>query len=70
MPDIITNYDVLQSFNTPNALFWIVEYKNTDEINRYSVFRNECLAHPTDYVERLNTGVYRIWTVTPRDIPW
>lgn len=75
MPEIITNYDdfVFYSNNNPSALFWIIEY-NPDsimgEFERYSLIRNECLKYPEHFKDRLNNGIYRIWTVTPRDLSW
>ena len=83
MPEIITNYDelVLSSLNS-SSLFWIIEYSptylgyssQTNEYNtdyrRYSVLRKECLEYPLEFKNRLNTGKYRIWTNTPREIPW
>lgn len=64
------------------SLFWIVEYspqelgyqEKTNEylldLKRYTFLRNECRMHPTDFKERLDKGVYRIWTTTPQDFEW
>lgn len=70
MPNIITNYNDFIIYKNNESLFWIIEYREADEVNRYSVMRNECLQHPTDFKDRLNNGVYRIWTITPKEIPW
>lgn len=70
MYDVIYSYDDFVNRRTIDSLFWIIEYRDADEANRYSVFRNECLQHPADFKDRLNSGVYRIWTTTPREIPW
>lgn len=72
MPDIITSYEdfINLSKNNFDSLFWIIEYKNKNDIERYSLLRTECLQHPTDFNERLNQGVYRIWTTTPREVNW
>ena len=75
MPDVIYTYDELLSLGNFNAaLFWIIEYNpdetGGDNAKRYSLFRNECLTHPESFKDRLNEGVYRIWTTTPREIPW
>ncbi len=75
MPDTITSYEDLVKY-TGNmtsigreTLFWIIEYNsnNSDytEAERYSLLRNECLKHPRDFKERLNSGIYKIWTRTP-----
>ena len=60
------------------SLFWLVEYSpnelgfssftDTQYLNsplRFSLLRNECLNHPSNYSERLNKGLYRIWTILP-----
>ena len=75
MPDIITNYNDLLTYTGnltiigKETLFWIIEYNSNNpdynEIERYSLLRNECLKHPTDFKERLNNGIYKIWTKTP-----
>lgn len=75
MPDIITTYDDLFTYSNNSGglnretLFWIIEYnsKNPDfnENEKYSLLRNECLKHPQDFKERLNNGVYKIWTKIP-----
>ena len=70
MPNVITNYNDFIIYKNNESLFWIIEYREADEVNRYSVMRNECLQHPTDFKDRLNNGVYRIWTITPKEIPW
>lgn len=70
MPDVITNYDDFVMYKNNESLFWIIEYREADEVNRYSVMRNECVQHPTNFKDRLNDGVYRIWTRTPRELPW
>ena len=75
MPDIITSYEDLVKY-TGNmtsigreTLFWVIEYNSTNpdytEVERYSLLRNECLKYPRDFKERLNSGVYKIWTRTP-----
>lgn len=75
MPDIITNYEDLFIYSSNNgslnreALFWIIEYNSDNpdfnEIEKYSLLRNECLKHPIDFKERLNKGIYKIWTRLP-----
>ena len=60
------------------SLFWIVEYSPTElgysngndsnyinSLQRYTLMRNECLNHNTDFAERLDQHLYRIWTVMP-----
>lgn len=75
MPDIITSYEDLVKY-TGNmisigreTLFWVIEYnkKNPDftEAERYSLLRNECLKYPQNFKDRLNNGIYKIWTRTP-----
>ena len=70
MPEVIYNYNEFITYEGNNSLFLIIEYRDADDANRYSLMRNECLNHPTNFKERLNQGVYRIWTTTPRDINW
>ena len=72
MPEIINSYEDFIDFSKTikDSLFWIIEYKNIDEIHRYSLLRTECLQHPLDFSQRLNDGIYRIWTTIPREIPW
>lgn len=75
MPDVITTYEDLINYSdsggglSSEILFWIIEYnsKNSDfnENEKYSLLRNECLKHPIDFKERLNNGVYKIWTRIP-----
>lgn len=75
MFDIITSYEDLINYTKTmsivgkETLFWIIEYdsKNEDftEAGRYSLFRNECLKHPQDFKDRLNQGIYKIWTCIP-----
>ena len=83
IPNLILNYnDFLEASRLSNrlaSLFWIVEY-NPDEvneknynnsINRFTLMRNECLAHPNDFIDRLNQHIYRIWTDVPNiNMPW
>ena len=57
MPDVITNYDDFVMYKNNESLFWIIEYREADEVNRYSVMRNECLQHPTNFKDRLNDRV-------------
>ena len=76
MPNIITNYEDLVrysggGFTLPReTLFWIIEYnsENADfnELEKYSLLRNECLKHPLDFKDRLDNGIYKIWTIIPR----
>ena len=75
MPDVIYSYDELLSLGNINAaLFWIVEYSpeemGSTGVKRYSLFCNECLTHPEDFKDRFNKRIYRLWTTTPREIPW
>ena len=82
MPDVIRNYDEFLYYQTNSSFFWVVEYSpetlgynaQTHEYNvdskRYSLFRTECLTRPQDFKDRLDNGAYRIWTTTPREIPW
>ena len=75
MPDVITSYEDLVRYSASGAvlsretLFWIIEYnpnnEDYNEFNKYSLLRNECLKHPIDFKERLNNGIYKIWTRTP-----
>lgn len=74
LPDIITSSDVfrniIQNDSTP---FWIIEYNpNTYNLpeDKYSLLRNEILRHPQDYINRLDAGIYRIWTKTPYEAIW
>lgn len=75
MPDVITSYEDLVRYSgggvlPQETLFWIIEYNSINpdfnEIEKYSLLRNECLKHPTDFKSRLNNGVYKIWTTIPR----
>lgn len=72
MPEVIYTYEDFISYNNRvnNSLFWIIEYQNAEEPERYSLLRNECLKHPNNFKDRLNNKIYRIWTTTPIDIPW
>ena len=76
IPEVITNYDdfTFYSGNTISSLFWIIEYNSNlieiNDITKYSIMRNECLDHPRDFKDRLNSGVYRIWTVIPYEKEW
>lgn len=72
IPEIITSYTEFLKYSKQNldSLFWIVEYKNTNEIDRYSLLRKECLQHPLDFGDRLDNHIYRIWTTTPKEINW
>jgi hypothetical protein len=72
MPEVIYNYDEFLRYSnyTTNTLFLIIEYKDADETERYSILRNECLKHPSDFKDRLNNHIYRIWIETPREVPW
>lgn len=70
MANIITNYDDFLAYQSYESLFWIIEYRASDEAHRYSIMRNECLQHPIDFKDRLNNGVYRIWKDIPQEIPW
>jgi len=72
MPDVIYTYNEFESYGkaNPAVLFWIVEYRNATGVEQYSLMRNECLSNPQTYKDRLNNGVYRIWTTTPRTIEW
>ena len=70
MPEVIYTYSEFQKYLQRDSLFWIIEYHDADEAHRYSLLRNECLMYPTNYKQRLENKVYRIWTVTPREIPW
>lgn len=75
MPDVITSYEDLVRYSANGAilsrdtLFWIIEYNSNNEdyneFDKYSLLRNECLKHPLDFKERLNNGVYKIWTRVP-----
>lgn len=75
-PEIITSYEDFQVYNLnleQESLFWIIEYNPTEyseQKDRYSILRNEILANPQNFKNRLNMGKYRIWTITPREIPW
>lgn len=77
-PDVITSYNMFTTVAfSGETLFWIIEYHPTEigqnwltSPNRYSLLRNECLAHPQDFKDRLNEGKYRIWTTTPYEMPW
>jgi len=75
MPDVIKTYSMLLNYTGnmtiigKEALFWIIEYNSNNpdynEAERYSLLRNECLKHPTDFKERLDNGIYKIWTRIP-----
>lgn len=74
MPDIITSYSTFKSFATSEeATFYIIEYNPNSYTlpeDKYSTMRREILQHPLDYAKRLDSGIYRIWTVTPYEKPW
>lgn len=80
IPNIINSYAIIEDYQLVPSLWWIVEYSqaslglNKNEYisspKRYSLFRNECLSHPTDFISRLNNGVYRIWTIAPYEENW
>lgn len=73
MPDVITTYNDLSNYIENGVfrremLFWIIEYNSnnyTSSEEKYSLLRNECLKHPLDFKDRLDNGVYKIWTCTP-----
>ena len=75
IPDIITSYEDLIRYGgngqtiSYETLFWFIEYNpnNPDynEIEKYSILRNECLQHPLDFKDRLDKGIYKIWTRIP-----
>lgn len=73
---MITTYEEYIAYgggNGQEGLFWIIEYNpnyynNPEE--RYSIMRNEILAHPQDFKNRLNNGIYRVWINTPIDMEW
>lgn len=76
IPEIISSYEDFELYNLnieQESLFWIVEY-NPNYLNsiadKYSIMYNEILHNPQNYKERLNNGIYRIWTNTPHEIPW
>lgn len=59
--------------NSPESLFFIIEYNPNSYDNpadRYSLMRTEILNHSQDYVDRLNNGIYRVWTKTPIELEW
>lgn len=74
MPDVITTYSIFKAISSnEDVLFWIVEYNPTmvqSPIERYSILRNEILQNPHNYIERLESGIYRIWTTTPYEKSW
>lgn len=72
MPEVIYKYNDFEYYSKEKveALFWIVEYRNVSETERFSLVRNECLNYPLNFKDRLNEGVYRIWTVTPYEKQW
>lgn len=75
MPDVITSYEDLIKYTGSmisirrETLFWIIEYNSNNpdytEAERYSLLRNECLKYPQDFKDRLDSGIYKIWTRTP-----
>lgn len=76
IPEIISSYEDFELYNLnieQESLFWIVEY-NPNYIDsfadKYSIMYNEILHNPQNYKNRLNNNIYRIWTKTPREIPW
>lgn len=76
IPEIISSYEDFELYNLnieQESLFWIVEY-NPNYLNsiadKYSIMYNEILHNPQNYKERLNNGIYRIWTNTPHETPW
>lgn len=76
IPEIISSYEDFKIYTLnieQESLFWIVEYNPLQlnlESDRYSLMYNEILHNPQDYKDRLNNGVYRIWTKIPRELPW
>ncbi len=74
MFDILYTYEDFLNYPQQEGekLFFIIEYKAAEATspNRYSLMRNEILAFPLQFKERLNNGVYRIWTRIPYDTPW
>lgn len=75
IPDVITSYEDLIKYSengqtlTKESLFWIIEYNSNNldynELQKYSLLRNECLQHPLDFKDRLDNGIYKIWTRIP-----
>ena len=67
MPEIITKSTELLALHDHPTLYYIVEYYDKDALSseRYNLLRNEIIEHPTTYIERLDAGVYRIWTTFP-----
>lgn len=76
IPEIISSYEdfKIYTLNIEKAsLFWIVEYNPLQldlASDKYSLVYNEILHNPHNYKDRLNNGVYRIWTKTPYEKPW
>ena len=76
LPEIITSFEDFQLYTInleQESLFWIIEYNPTEYTqieDRYSILRNEILKYPQEFKNRLDIGKYRIWTKTPREIPW
>lgn len=67
MPEIITKSTELFALRGQPTMFYIVEYydKDTHSAERYDLLRNEIIKHPATYTERLDSGIYKIWTTTP-----